>query len=259
MICVYFFLSSRGGAIIVSREHSFPSEPRLACRLFRRPARQAAIRVLPYGRQSGPKADRLSEVRIGAVGQTAEPVLAQLIGDGNFGARRSFRAYRQRCRCYPSWPGRRMIGSAEEFFPVESGRRIVHNSPLEGTCMDALRGSRAFFGLGLSCRLRVCVRPHMRALPSSYFFIVGSLKRERGGAVRFSPRRSSRYGRAFPCKPHIRREDVPTTVLYSTNDRGQPELELADCLIESVPAHPPVSQRRGHRSGARTLIGPFGG
>jgi hypothetical protein len=34
----------------------------------------------------------------------------------------------------------------------------------------------------------ICIRPHMRASPSSYFFIVGSLKRERGGAVRFSPK-----------------------------------------------------------------------
>ena len=89
--------------------------------------------VLPYGRQSEPKADRLFEVRTGAVGRKAEPVSAQIIGDGNFGAGRFFRAYRQRCRCYPSWPGRRMIGSAEEFFPVESGRRIVHDSPLEQT------------------------------------------------------------------------------------------------------------------------------
>jgi hypothetical protein len=46
MICVYFFLPSRGGAIIAYGEHSFPSEPRLACRLFRRPARQPAIRGL---------------------------------------------------------------------------------------------------------------------------------------------------------------------------------------------------------------------
>jgi hypothetical protein len=44
MICVYFLLPSRGGAIIAPGEHSFPSDPRRACRLFRRPARQAAIR-----------------------------------------------------------------------------------------------------------------------------------------------------------------------------------------------------------------------
>jgi len=44
MICVYFLLPSRVGAIIASGEHSFPSEPRRARRLFRRPARQATIR-----------------------------------------------------------------------------------------------------------------------------------------------------------------------------------------------------------------------
>ena len=56
----------------------------------------------------------------------------------------------------------------------------------------------------------ICIRPHMRASPSSYFFIVGSFKRQRGGALfGFTPRRSSRYGRAFPCKPHIRRKMFP--------------------------------------------------
>jgi hypothetical protein len=35
------------------------------------------------------------------------------------------------------------------------------------------------------------------------------------------PRRSSRYGRALPCKPHIRREDVPTTIPHSGRESSK--------------------------------------
>jgi len=38
-------------------------------------------------------------------------------------------------------------------------RRSSLDSALEGDCVDALRGSRAFLASDLSCRLQVCVRP----------------------------------------------------------------------------------------------------
>jgi hypothetical protein len=44
MICVYFFLPSRGGAIIASREHSFPSEIRNRTNPFRKIDHTAKIR-----------------------------------------------------------------------------------------------------------------------------------------------------------------------------------------------------------------------
>jgi hypothetical protein len=89
-------------------------------------------------------------------------------------------------------------------------------------------------------RLRSCVRPHMRAPSSSYFFIAGSCEGERGGAVWFCPRRSSRYGRALPCKPHIRREDVPTTVPHS----GQESSKRAAPLCETAPSCQAGQRRR---------------
>ena len=35
------------------------------------------------------------------------------------------------------------------------------------------------------------------------------------------PRRSSRHSRALPCKPHIRRDDVPTTVPHSGRESSR--------------------------------------
>jgi transposase len=64
--------------------------------------------------------------------------------------------------------------------------------------------------------LRQRIRPHMRASSTSYFFIAESLRCVSAVArFRLRPRRSSRYGRVLPCKPHIRREDVPTTIPHS--------------------------------------------
>ena len=37
----------------------------------------------------------------------------------------------------------------------------------------------------------------------------------------FLPRRSSRHRRALPCKPHIRRDDVPTTVPHSGRESSR--------------------------------------
>src|ERR1700730_999226 len=54
------------------------------------------------------------------------------------------------------------------------------------------------------------------------FFYFG-IPRCVSAVARFSlrPRRSSPYGRALPCKPHIRREDVPTTVPYSGRESSR--------------------------------------
>ena len=73
MICVYFFLPSRGGAIIAYENTA--SRRNLVSLAGYSAARHAKRRygVLPYGRQSEPKADRLSEVRTGAVGPACPP------------------------------------------------------------------------------------------------------------------------------------------------------------------------------------------
>jgi len=68
---------------------------------------------------------------------------------------------------------------------------------------------KSVFGLGLSCRLQVCVRPHMGPSPSSYFFMWAPSSVSAVVRFGFHPRRSSRCGRAFPCKPHIRRKMFP--------------------------------------------------
>jgi len=73
MICVYFFLPSRGGAIIAYENTA--SRRNLVSLAGYSAARHAKRRygVLPYGRQFEPKADRLSEVRTGAVGPACPP------------------------------------------------------------------------------------------------------------------------------------------------------------------------------------------
>src|SRR5262249_30766606 len=63
--------------------------------------------------------------------------------------------------------------------------RKFADSPLEGNCVDALRGSRAFW-LGTVVPVAgLCPASH-EGVAFKLFFHVGSFKRERGGAVRFS-------------------------------------------------------------------------
>ena len=69
--------------------------------------------------------------------------------------------------------------------------------------------------------MRSCVRPHMRASPSSYFFIGFSFIFRCRDRFSLRPRRSSRHSRALPCKPHIRRDDVPTTVPHSGRESSR--------------------------------------
>jgi hypothetical protein len=62
----------------------------------------------------------------------------------------------------------------------------------------------------------------MRASSSSHFFIADSSPERGSDVARFSlrPRWSSRYSR-LPCKPHIRREDIPTTVPHSGRESSR--------------------------------------
>lgn len=58
----------------------------------------------------------------------------------------------------------------------------------------------------------------------------------------FRPRWSSRHGRALPCEPHIRRDDVPTTVPHSGREssrRAAPLYETAAFAPGRTTATPP--------------------
>ena len=58
----------------------------------------------------------------------------------------------------------------------------------------------------------------------------------------FRPRWSSRHGRALPCEPHIRRDDVPTTIPHSGREssrRAAPLYETAAFAPGRTTATPP--------------------
>ena len=61
----------------------------------------------------------------------------------------------------------------------------------------------------------------MRASPSSYFFYVAPSKRERGGAVRFSPKAELSLWQGISLQTSHPAEDVPTTVPHSGRESSR--------------------------------------
>ena len=80
-------------------------------------------------------------------------------------------------------------------------------------------------------RLQSCVRPHMRASPSSYFFHVAPSKRERGGAVRFSPKSELSLRQGISLQTSHPAEDVPTTVPHSGRESSRRAAPLCETAL----------------------------
>jgi hypothetical protein len=77
--------------------------------------------------------------------------------------------------------------------------------------------------------LRQRIRPHMRALASSYF-ISTRLRFRRIGAIESIDQGGAPITTGLPCKPHIRRDRVPTTVPHSGRESSRRAAPLFETM-----------------------------
>jgi hypothetical protein len=97
--------------------------------------------------------------------------------------------------------------------------RHVWTAPWQGL-------SDVFCSIG---RVRSRVRPHMRALASSYF-ISTMLRFRRIGAIESIDQGGAPITTGLPCKPHIRRDRVPTTVPHSGRESSRRAAPLFETM-----------------------------